>query len=57
MAACSSRKDVLFEKVLRLKEILTYLNTDEYLYEHLALKGGTAINCFNDKMRAVIKIT
>jgi predicted nucleotidyltransferase component of viral defense system len=33
-----------FEKVLRLKEILTYLNVDEYLHEHLALKGGTAIN-------------
>ncbi len=33
-----------FEKVLRLKEILKYLNTDEYLHEHLALKGGTAIN-------------
>lgn len=33
-----------FEKVLRLKEILTYLNTDKYLHEHLALKGGTAIN-------------
>lgn len=33
-----------FEKVLRLKEILTYLNADEYLHEHLALKGGTAIN-------------
>lgn len=33
-----------FEKVLRLKEILVYLNTDEYLYEHLVLKGGTAIN-------------
>lgn len=33
-----------FEKVLRLKEILVYLNTDEYLCEHLALKGGTAIN-------------
>lgn len=33
-----------FKKVLRLKEILTYLNTDEYLHEHLALKGGTAIN-------------
>lgn len=33
-----------FEKVLRLKEILTYLNTDEYLHEHLALKGETAIN-------------
>ena len=44
MASCSSGTDVLFEKVLRLKEILTYLNTDEYLHEHLALKGGTAIN-------------
>ena len=33
-----------FEKVLRLKEILTYMNTDEYLHEYLALKGGTAIN-------------
>ena len=33
-----------FEKVLRLKEILLYLNTDRYLHEHLALKGGTAIN-------------
>jgi len=33
-----------FEKVLRLKEILAYLNKDEYMQEHLALKGGTAIN-------------
>ena len=33
-----------FEKVLRLKEILLYFNTDKYLHEHLALKGGTAIN-------------
>lgn len=33
-----------FEKMLRLKEILVYLNTDEYLHEHLVLKGGTAIN-------------
>lgn len=33
-----------FEKVLRLKEILVYLNTDEYISGHLALKGGTAIN-------------
>lgn len=33
-----------FEKVLRLKKILIYLNTDEYLHEHLVLKGGTAIN-------------
>ena len=33
-----------FEKVLRLKEILKFINTDDYLQEHLALKGGTAIN-------------
>lgn len=33
-----------FEKVLRLKEILVYLNTEEYLNKHLVLKGRTAIN-------------
>ena len=33
-----------FEKVLRLKEILCYLNEEKYLGEHLLLKGGTAIN-------------
>ena len=33
-----------FEKVLRLKDILKYLNEEEYLREHLLLKGGTAIN-------------
>ena len=33
-----------FEKVLRLKEILKYFNTQEYLATHLILKGGTAIN-------------
>ena len=33
-----------FEKVLRLKEILLFLNIDDYLRERLALKGGTAIN-------------
>ncbi|WP_230398497.1 nucleotidyl transferase AbiEii/AbiGii toxin family protein [Novisyntrophococcus fermenticellae] len=33
-----------FEKVLRLKEILKYFNTEPYLHEHLVLKGGTAIN-------------
>ena len=33
-----------FEKVLRLKEILKLMNTEDYLREHLALKGGTAIN-------------
>lgn len=34
----------IFEMVLRLKEILRYLNEEEYLREHLLLKGGTAIN-------------
>lgn len=33
-----------FEKVLRLKEILKFFNSQEYLSEHLVLKGGTAIN-------------
>jgi predicted nucleotidyltransferase component of viral defense system len=33
-----------FEKVLRLKEILRFLNEEEFLKEHLLLKGGTAIN-------------
>lgn len=33
-----------FEKVLRLREILRFLNETEYLRNHLVLKGGTAIN-------------
>lgn len=33
-----------FAKVLRLKEILKFFNSQEYLSEHLILKGGTAIN-------------
>lgn len=33
-----------FEKVLRLKEILQFFNSNEFLSEHLLLKGGTAIN-------------
>lgn len=33
-----------FEKVHRLKEILKFLNEDDFLKEHLILKGGTAIN-------------
>lgn len=33
-----------FEKVLRLKEVLAYINMDEVLKDHLVLKGGTAIN-------------
>lgn len=32
------------EKVLRLKEILIFINSDDYLSQHLVLKGGTAIN-------------
>ena len=32
-----------FEKVLRLKEILRFLNEEEYLKKHLLLKDGTAI--------------
>ena len=33
-----------FEKVIRLKTILEFLNTQEYMREHLLLKGGAAIN-------------
>ena len=33
-----------FEKVLRLKLVLEYLNSQEYLAEYLLLKGETAIN-------------
>lgn len=33
-----------FEKVLRLRAILRFMNEQEYLREHLLLKGGTAIN-------------
>ena len=33
-----------FEKVIRLKTILEFLNKQEYMREHLLLKGGTAIN-------------
>ena len=32
------------EKVLRLSEILNYLNTNPLTKENLVLKGGTAIN-------------
>jgi len=32
------------EKVYRLADVLEYLNTNPLLSEHLALKGGTAIN-------------
>ena len=37
------QRDV-FEKVYRLKETLSFLNTEPILKEHLLLKGGTAIN-------------
>ena len=33
-----------FEKVVRLRRILEFINNDEYLAEHQWLKGGTAIN-------------
>ena len=33
-----------FEKVLRLRTILEFLDTQEYMRKHLLLKGGTAIN-------------
>ena len=33
-----------FEKVLRLKEVLAFINSDDFLSKHLVLKGGTAIN-------------
>ena len=33
-----------FEKVLRLKTILDWMNAHEFLKTHLILKGGTAIN-------------
>ena len=36
-------KDTL-EKVLRLSEILKFLNSDVVFKDKLALKGGTAIN-------------
>ena len=32
------------EKVLRLTEILKFIDRDDFLKRHLALKGGTAIN-------------
>ena len=33
-----------FEKVVRLKEILMFINQHDFLSKHLLLKGGTAIN-------------
>lgn len=39
-----------FEKVLKLVEILDYINTSEVLKGKLALKGGTAINLLYDDL-------
>ena len=33
-----------FEKVIRLRTILDFINSQEYMRKHLLLKGGTAIN-------------
>ncbi|MCF7953095.1 MAG: nucleotidyl transferase AbiEii/AbiGii toxin family protein [Spirochaetales bacterium] len=33
-----------YEKVLRLSDVLNFINQEEFLNERLALKGGTAIN-------------
>lgn len=33
-----------FEKVVRLRMILEFMNAQECMREHLLLKGGTAIN-------------
>lgn len=33
-----------YEKVVRLVDILSYIRSEQFLFEHLALKGGTAIN-------------
>lgn len=40
------------EKVLRLAEILKFLNTDNLFKGKLALKGGTAINFIYVKSHA-----
>lgn len=32
------------EKMMRLAEVLRFLDSSSYLRNHLALKGGTAIN-------------
>ena len=33
-----------FEKVIRLRTILDFINSQEYMRKHLLLKGETAIN-------------
>ena len=47
LAALASKTNFIkdnLEKVLRLSEILRFLNSDPILKGKLALKGGTAIN-------------
>lgn len=44
MAAENGFNRDIYEKVLRLVDILEFINHDEFLKERLALKGGTAIN-------------
>ncbi len=45
------------ERVLRLIDILEFINEDEYLKGKLALKGGTAINLtFYDYLRLSVDI-
>ena len=44
MAAESGFNRDTYEKVLRLMDVLEFLNTDDLLKDRLALKGGTAIN-------------
>jgi predicted nucleotidyltransferase component of viral defense system len=46
-----------FEKVIRLAEILRFINNQELLMNKLALKGGTAINLlFSDLPRLSVDI-
>lgn len=33
-----------YEKVIRLMDVLKYIRSEPLLFDHLALKGGTAIN-------------
>lgn len=44
-AATGFRPDTL-EKVIRLLDLLTQINQDEFLKDRLVLKGGTALNLF-----------
>jgi predicted nucleotidyltransferase component of viral defense system len=44
-AATGFRPDTL-EKVIRLLDLLTQINQDNFLTDRLVLKGGTALNLF-----------